>query len=220
MAITKRAFGKMDDGRQVDIYCLSNQGGTKIEITDFGGIIVSIAVPDKNGEFNDIALGFENLDDYLHRNEYFGAIIGRYANRIKDGTFRLNSDRYYLAKNDGPNHLHGGQIGFDKVLWDANIIEGDGLESLSLNYLSCDGEENYPGNLDIKVTYSLTKDNELIIDYWAIADKETIVNLTNHSYLIFRDMKAEIFAGIGSGLMPIDLPPLMKIIYLRVRLPM
>jgi aldose 1-epimerase len=182
MIITKRNFGKMGDGREVYLFNLSNSDGVEVGIINYGGIIVSISVPDRKGTFNDIALGFDDLDGYLHCNKYFGAIIGRYANRIEDGMFELNGVEYHLAKNDGNNHLHGGLVGFDKVLWDAEIINRGSGECLQLSYLSKNGEEKYPGNLDVKVIYSLSEDNELKIDYYAQSDKDTIVNLSNHSY--------------------------------------
>ena len=182
MTITKKNFGKMKDGREVHIYKLVNQNGVEVEIINYGAIVVSTSVPDKNGEFKDVALGFDDLDSYLNRNMFFGAVVGRHANRIENGVFELNGVRYQLAKNDGPNHLHGGLVGFDKVLWDGEIIKKDGRETLQLSYLSKDGEENYPGNLDVKVLYSLSEDNELIIEYHAVSDKDTVVNLSNHSY--------------------------------------
>lgn len=182
MVITRRNFGQTEDGRDVHIFKLSNSCGVEVEIINYGGIIISISVPDRNGDFKDIALGFDDLDGYLHRNKYFGALIGRYANRIEDGIFELNGVEYHLAKNDGANHLHGGLVGYDKVLWDADIIDKGDREYLQLTYFSKDGEENYPGNLVVKVIYFLSEDNELKIDYHAISDQDTIVNLSNHSY--------------------------------------
>lgn len=182
MSITRRSFGKMKDGREVHIYKFVNEKGIEVEIINYGAIIVSISVPDKNGEFKDVALGFDDLDSYLNRNPFFGSIVGRHANRIEDGVIELNGIKYQLAKNDGSNHLHGGLVGFDKVLWDGEIIKKDGRDVLQLSYLSKDGEENYPGNLDVKVFYSLSEDNELIIEYHAVSDKDTVVNLSNHSY--------------------------------------
>ena len=123
MVITKRNFGKMEDGRDVDIFKLTNAKGLEVEIINYGAIVVSISVPDSKGEFKDVALGFDDLDSYLHRNMFFGAVVGRHANRIGDGVFELNEVKYQLAKNDGPNHLHGGTVGFDKVLWDGEIIK-------------------------------------------------------------------------------------------------
>ena len=182
MVITKRNFGKMEDGRDVDIFKLTNAKGLEVEIINYGAIVVSISVPDSKGEFKDVALGFDDLDSYLHRNMFFGAVVGRHANRIGDGVFELNEVKYQLAKNDGPNHLHGGTVGFDKVLWDGKIIKKEGRDCLQLSYLSKDGEENYPGNLEVKVLYSLSEENELIIEYNAVSDKDTVVNLSNHSY--------------------------------------
>lgn len=182
MGITKGIFGQDEDGRDIHIFKLLNSKGVEVEIINYGGIIRSISAPGRDGGFKDITLGFDNLDDYLHRNQFFGALVGRYANRIEDGTFELNGVEYNLAKNDGENHLHGGLVGFDKVLWDAKILDEGGAKSLELTYLSKDGEENYPGNLKVKVIYSLSEDNELKIDYYALSDKDTIVNLSNHAY--------------------------------------
>ena len=151
------------------------------EITNFGGIIVSIFVPDKDGRIDDITLGFDKLDSYLKPGTFFGALVGRHANRIENAEFILNGHSYHLAKNDGNNHLHGGLKGFDKVVWTPEIVKNQEGESLQLTYLSKDGEENYPGNLEVKVVYSLN-DNELRIDYYGISDKDTVVNLTNHTY--------------------------------------
>jgi aldose 1-epimerase len=150
----------------------------EIKITNYGGIITHIYVPDRNGNFDDVVLGHDTLEGYLNRSRYFGALIGRYANRIARGCFTLNGVRYSLATNNGANHLHGGLKGFDKVVWEA--VEFD--DGVRLNYLSQDGEENYPGNLRATVTYSLTEENELRIEYFATTDKDTVVNLTNHSY--------------------------------------
>lgn len=182
MAITISNFGKTAEGKDVDIFKLSNANGVTVEIINYGCIIVSISVPDRDGNFKDIALGFDNIEDYLYRNPYFGSIIGRHANRIENAVFELNGVEYQVAKNDGKNHLHGGLVGFDKVLWDAEIINKEDREYLQLTYYSHDGEENYPGNLDVKVLYSLSDDNELAIEYFAVSDKNTVVNLSNHSY--------------------------------------
>ncbi|HZJ82610.1 MAG TPA: aldose epimerase family protein [Clostridia bacterium] len=182
MAITRRDFGKTPKGNDVSIYTLSNSGGMEVQIMNYGGIIVSISVPDKNGNFDDIALGYDNLEGYIEQSKFFGALIGRHANRIEDGIFEINGVEHHLAKNDGPNHMHGGVVGFDKVIWDAQIIDEDKEQCLQLTYNSPDGEENYPGNLDVTVTYSLTEDDELKIDYHAVTDKDTVINLSNHSY--------------------------------------
>lgn len=181
MSIEKKLFGTIPDGQEVYAYTLKNSNGVRISICTYGGIIVSLMIPDKNGEFRDVILGYDNLDSYLKGNKYFGAIIGRFANRIQYGKFTLNGKEYILERNNGQNHLHGGIKGFDKVVWDAVVVE-DEPSTLELSYLSKDGEEGYPGNLKVKVTYALTEDNALEINYIATTDKDTIVNLTNHAY--------------------------------------
>lgn len=191
MSITKKYFGKTNDGTEVHIYTLINSNGMSAEITNYGGIVVSLKVPDKNGNFVDVVLGHDKLEEYFANKPYFGAIIGRFANRIENGSFELNGTEYKVAKNDGENHLHGGIVGFDKVVWNSEIVEEEGREVLNLSYSSKDGEEGYPGNLRVKVTYTLTEDNSLKIDYSAVTDKDTIVNLTNHSYFNL--------SGQGSG---------------------
>ena len=182
MSITKNSFGTLPNGTKVDIFTLTNSKKVSVDITNFGGIIVAINVPDKNGSFSDVTLGYRNLEQYLENPGYLGALIGRHANRLEDAKFELNGQVYELVKNDGKNHLHGGTIGFHNVAWKAEIITENGNEKLSLTHTSPDGEENYPGNLDVKVEYSLTEDNELIIDYKAVSDKDTVINLTNHAY--------------------------------------
>lgn len=181
MSIKKRNFGKATYGQEVFIYTLTNSNGMCVEITNFGGIIVSLKVPDSKGNLTDIVLGYDSLEAYMKPGPYFGAIVGRYANRIEKGQFELNGKEYKLAVNNGPNHLHGGIAGFDKAVWEPRIIEGE-KECLELTYLSKDMEEGYPGNLKVKVTYTLSKENELKIDYYAVTDEDTIVNLTNHAY--------------------------------------
>jgi aldose 1-epimerase len=177
--VSKRAFGKMPDGSAADLYVLTNSKGTEAVITNYGGIVVSLKVADKTGKVADVVLGYDNLDAYVHRNQYFGCLIGRYGNRIAKGQFTLGGKVYKLATNNGPNHLHGGLKGFDKVLWTA---KESGPSAVELTYRSKDGEEGYPGNLDVRVVYTLTEDNGLRIDYSATTDKETVVNLTNHSH--------------------------------------
>ncbi|MEX0844821.1 MAG: aldose epimerase family protein [Balneolaceae bacterium] len=172
-------FGTMEDGRKVQLFTLTNSNGMEVKITNYGGTVTSINVPDADGNFDNVVLGFDDLDKYLAGTPFFGAIIGRYGNRIAEGAFSMDGETYQLATNDGENHLHGGEKGYDKVLWTAKSSTGN---SLVLTYLSEDGEEGYPGNLEIMVTYSLTDDNELKIDYFAETDKPTPVNLTNHSY--------------------------------------
>ena len=153
-----------------------------MDITNFGAAVVSLKVPDRHGKTDDVVLGYDDLDGYLHDKSYFGATVGRYANRIAHGKFTLNGTTYTLAKNDGENHLHGGVRGFNKVVWEAKDVSIAGAAALQLNYLSKDGEEGYPGNLSVQVTYTLTNNNELKIDYSATTDKDTVVNLTHHSY--------------------------------------
>lgn len=164
------------------MYTLKNNSGIQIKITSYGGIITSIIVPDRDGKMADIVLGYKNAGDYKNAIEqlYFGAIIGRYGNRIANGHFSLDGKTYSVAKNNGENHLHGGTTGFDKVDWDARFVETD--NAIELIYLSEDGEEGYPGNLRLKVTYRLTHEDELVVDYYAVTDKATPVNLTQHSY--------------------------------------
>ena len=179
--ISKSAFGQTADGEAVDLYTLTNTNGIVVKITNYGGIVTSILTPDKNGKMEDIVLGFDSLPPYLVTHPYFGALVGRYGNRIAKGKFSIDGQEYDLAINNGVNHLHGGLKGFDKVVWTAEAIEGEEV-GLKLNYLSKDMEEGYPGNLDVEVIYTLSNDNELKIDYTATTDKKTMVNLTNHSY--------------------------------------
>jgi aldose 1-epimerase len=178
--ISKKPFGEAD-GKPVELYTLTNTRGTKISIATYGGTITSWSTADKNGKFSSIVLGFDSLSGYLAKPPYFGALIGRYGNRIANAAFKLGDSTYHLAANNGKNHLHGGLKGFDKVVWTAGPVS-DTTTSLTLTYLSKDGEEGYPGNLQVKVVYSLSNDNELSIDYSAETDKPTPVNLTNHSY--------------------------------------
>lgn len=170
------------EGRDTRLYTLKNGHGLEVEIANFGGIITSIKAPDKNGKFEEITLGFDTLHHYVTQNPYFGALIGRYGNRIAKGQFTLDGQTYNLAKNNMGNHLHGGDKGFDKVVWRSKIIEENDQPALLLEYTSADGEEGYPGRLDVKVKYSLNQSNELLMDYTATTDKPTVVNLTNHAY--------------------------------------
>ncbi len=164
------------------LFSLSNKLGTNVNITDLGGTVVSIITKDRDGNPADIALGYDSLADYEQNAAYFGSLIGRYANRIGNARFTLDDVEYVLAKNNGENHLHGGIKGFNRVLWEAEELNGDGFSGLKLTYHSQDGEENYPGNLDVTVIYTLNEKNELRIDYTAETDKPTVLNLTNHSY--------------------------------------
>ncbi len=180
--IIRRPYGTLPDGRPVDIFTLSNDDGISVKVITYGAIITELHVPDKNGKTTDIVLGFDKLEDYLKYNTcYFGAVIGRYANRIQEGRYSIDGKEYRGIVNNGPNHLHGGSIGFDKKLWKANVIDGN-EPSLLLSCHSVDGEEGYPGNLDTEVCYRLTDDSTLHIQYKAVTDKATVINLTNHSY--------------------------------------
>ncbi|MCP8897701.1 aldose epimerase family protein [Gilvimarinus xylanilyticus] len=176
-------FGALPDGREAQLYTLTNEQGMSVKITNYGGIITELWAPDKNGTSADVVLGFDKLEDYLDGSPYFGALIGRVGNRIDGGKFTLDGKIYQLAKNENDtSHLHGGNVGFDKVLWDAETeVTEDGAE-LHLEYVSADGEEGYPGELTVNVTYRLTADNELYTDYKATTTKATPVNLTQHSY--------------------------------------
>lgn len=181
-AYSEEAFGKLEDGTQVTAYTLVNKNGMSAKIIDYGGIVTELNVPDAKGNFADVVLGFDSMDGYLKGSPYFGALIGRVGNRIAKGAFTLDGKDYKLAVNNGPNALHGGKKGFDKVMWTAKPqLTGLG-PALMLTYTSKDGEEGYPGKLDVQVTYTLTSDDALRIDYQATTDKATPVNLTNHSY--------------------------------------
>jgi aldose 1-epimerase len=174
-----RAFGKTPSGEAVDLYTLTNGRGMEATISTYGGVVVSLKVPDRSGTPGDVVLGFDNFEGYLKPPPYFGAIVGRYGNRIANGKFTLDGVEYTLARNNGDNSLHGGIRGFDKRIWTVTHSSGQRLE---LTYLSKDGEEGYPGNLTTTVTYTVTDNNELKIDYAATTDKDTVLNLTNHSY--------------------------------------
>ncbi|MBP6823877.1 MAG: galactose mutarotase [Acidobacteria bacterium] len=189
--LKKESFGKLPDGTEVDSYTLSNKNGVEVKITNYGATVTSIKAPDRNGKFDDVTLGYDNIAGYLDKNPHLGALAGRYANRIAKGEFKLGGKTYTLAKNNGPNHLHGGPKGFYQQLWKATDATGKDGVAVKMTYLSKDGEEGYPGNLEATVTYTLTDQNELKIDYMATTDKETVVNLTNHSYFNL--------AGAGSG---------------------
>ena len=184
----RQAWGKTKDGKPVERFTLKNAHGLEAAITNYGGIVQSLKVPDARGGFADVLLGFDTLAGYLGEHPYFGAIVGRYGNRIAKGRFTLDGTEYKLAVNNGPNHLHGGIKGFDKVVWTAQPKAGNTIE---LTYLSKDGEEGYPGNLKSIVKYTLSDMDELIIDYTATTDKPTVLNLTNHMYFNL--------AGEGTG---------------------
>jgi len=191
-SVTKQSYGKTAAGENVDLYTLRNSKGVEAKITNYGGIVVSLKVPDRNGKFDDVVLGFNDLESYLTKNDpYMGALIGRYGNRIAKGRFTLNGVEYKLAVNNGENHLHGGLKGFDKVVWTGRDMKTPTGPAVVLTYLSKDGEEGYPGNLNVRVVYTLTNNNELKIDYSATSDKDTVTNLTHHSYFNL--------AGEGNG---------------------
>ena len=189
--IKKEAFGTTRDGEAVDLFTLTNSHGMEVRAMTYGGIIVSLRVPDRNGQLDDVVLGYDKLDGYLGRHPYFGAIIGRYGNRIGHAKFTLDGQEYRLAENDGPNSLHGGIKGFDKVVWHAESFEKKDQVGLIFKYRSVDGEEGFPGTLDVTVTYTLDDKNQLTLEYQATTDKPTVVNLTNHSYFNLK--------GEGSG---------------------
>lgn len=194
MKVIKTDFGSLQDGTPVDLYTLTNENGVEVKITNYGAILTSVLVPDKQGNIEDVVLGFNSLQEYLQEGvPYFGAIVGRYGNRIAEGAFMLDGETYNLAVNNGPNHLHGGLVGFDKVLWQAEKVETADAVGVKVHYLSKDMEEGYPGNLSVDVIYTLNNANELAIKYSATTDKKTIVNLTNHSYFnLTGNMKRDI----------------------------
>jgi aldose 1-epimerase len=180
--IAKTSYGKLPDGREVSQYTLKNAGGVEVRIINYGAIVTSIRVPDHDGKLADIVLGYDSLSGYLGDNAFLGAIVGRYGNRINKGRFKIDGQEYQVTVNDGENHLHGGKIGFNKVLWDAKVGPPAAEPALALTYISPDGEEGYPGTVTLTVTYTLTNENELRIDYEGKTDKPTILNPTHHSY--------------------------------------
>lgn len=189
--LQKEPFGTLADGTAVERYTMTNANGVEVSLLTYGGIVTAIRVPDRTGKRDNVVLGFSKLEDYVAQNPYFGTITGRYANRIASGRFTIEGREYQLAVNNGPNALHGGKAGFDKKVWQAREASAaDGI-AVALAYRSPDGEEGYPGNLDVRVTYTLTDADELRIDYHATTDRPTVVNLTNHSYFNL--------AGDGSG---------------------
>lgn len=182
LQIEKDSYGITQEGQEVDRFTLSNAAGMQVEIITYGGIITSMKVPNSAGGLNDVVLGYDSLSYYEKGSPYFGALIGRYGNRIADGSFTLDDQTYTLVQNDGKNHLHGGTKGFDKVVWSADSKIEDNKAVLQLHYLSQDMEEGYPGNLHTEVVYTLTNDNMLEVAYKATTDKKTVVNLTQHAY--------------------------------------
>jgi aldose 1-epimerase len=202
-------FGRTADGQPVELFTLTNAHRIEVRLTNYGGIITSLKTPDRSGRFDDIVLGYDSLNGYLHNSPYFGAIVGRYGNRIAKGRFTLDGTTYRLAVNNGPNSLHGGIRGFDKVVWTAEPFRTDSTEGVALEYTSADMEEGYPGTLRARVTYTLTDDNRLIVDYQATSDKPTPVNLTQHSYWNLagdgsRDILAHVLTINADSMTPVD----------------
>jgi aldose 1-epimerase len=207
--LRRAPFGRTADGQPVELFTLTNAHGIEVRLTNYGGIITSLKTPDRSGRFDDIVLGYDSLSGYLRNSPYFGAIVGRYGNRIAKGRFTLDGTTYRLAVNNGPNSLHGGIRGFDKVVWTAEPFRSDGIEGVALEYTSADMEEGYPGTLRARVTYTLTDDNRLIVDYQATSDKPTPVNLTQHSYWNLdgdgsRDILAHVLTINADSMTPVD----------------
>src|SRR5271170_5614994 len=212
LRITHRDFGATKAGKMTQLYTMTNEHGAEVSITDFGATVVSIKVPDRSGTLGDVVLGYDNVAGYETGTASFGATVGRYANRIAHGAFSLDGQQYTLAKNNGENSLHGGKIGFSKRWWDAKDVSTKTAPALQLEYLSKDGEEGYPGNLSVRVTFTLTDADELQIAYRAITDKKTVLNLTNHSYFNLAGsgtildenltIAADKFSPVDSGMIP------------------
>jgi len=202
-------FGKIATGETAQLFSFGNAHGIEVQLTNYGGIITSIKTPDRAGRFADIVLGYGDLAGYLHDSPYFGAIVGRYANRIARGRFTLDGNTYTLAVNNGPNSLHGGLRGFDKVVWNAQPFQNQQGQGITLDYTSRDGEEGYPGTLHARVTYTLTPDDRLIVDYHATTDKATPVNLSQHTYWNLagnatRDILGHVLTINADGITPVD----------------
>lgn len=194
MQIKQEVFGTLNN-QTIHSYTLTNKLGMEVSIINYGCIITKIITPDKHGKFENIVLGFDTIEEYIKHSPFFGCIIGRVGGRIQGGSFDLEGETYHLAKNDGNNHLHGGPVGFDKVIWDATVQEQEDSISLILTHLSKDGEEGYPGNLHLTVTYTFNNNNELSIRYEGISDKTTLLDLTNHTYFnLSGDLKRDILS--------------------------
>lgn len=191
MGVTTKAFGTTKDGAKATLYTMTNKKGMKVSVSDYGAVIVDIIVPDRDGKFADVNLGYDNVSGYEVNGPGYGSFIGRVANRIADAKFEVNGRTYTLQKNDGPNCLHGGKPFYNKVMYEAEIIEEADSTTVELSRLSPDMEQGFPGNLDITVSYTLTDDNELVIEYFAVSDADTVLNFTNHSYFNLK--------GEGSG---------------------
>ena len=211
---TKKSFGKTPDGQPADLFVLTNKNGAEVSITNYGGAVVSLKVPDRSGKLADVVLGYDGIDGYVNDKSYFGALVGRYGNRIGHAQFVLDGKTYTLAENNGENSLHGGVKGFNKAVWTAKTLSKKDGQLLELSYLSKDGEEGFPGNLKVTVTYTWTDANALKIEYSATTDKKTVVNLTNHSYFNLAGqgsgdilghlmtIEADKFTPVDSGLIP------------------
>ncbi len=191
MSVSKSPFGKTADGKQVDLFTCVNSHGMVMKIMTYGAIVIELQAPDRDGKLANITLGFDSLEGYFGDHPYFGSTVGRYANRIAKGKFTLDGKQYTLATNNDANHLHGGDVGYNRVVWDAQAVEDDDAVGVKFTYVSKDGEEGYPGELQVAVTYVLNNDNEMRVDYEAVTDKATPINLTNHCYWNL--------AGAGSG---------------------
>jgi aldose 1-epimerase len=206
-SITSAPFGTLPDGRQATLYTLTNANGLVVKISDFGGVVTEIHAPDRAGKLADVTLGFDSVTPYDGASPYFGALIGRVGNRIAGGRFTLDGKQYALAVNNGANHLHGGAVGFDRRLWNAAPYQNDGAAGLTLTYRSPDGEEGYPGNLDVTVVYELNADNELVMRFSAVTDQATPVNLTQHAYFNLAgagDILGHEILIDAAGFVPID----------------
>ena len=208
-SVTRERFGVAPDGKPVDVFTLVNSNGIRTRILSYGGIIQTLETPDRNGKLDDVVLGFDSLQGYVKSSPYFGAIVGRYGNRIARGRFTLDGKTYTLAINNGPNHLHGGIKGFDKAVWDAREFRTDTAVGVVLTHTSPDGDEGYPGTLRARVTYTLTNRDELAIDTDATTDQPTIVNLTNHTYWNLagdgaRDILGHVMTIESNEIVPVD----------------
>ncbi len=212
--IEKKLFGRLNDGTEVYEFTLQNPGGMRVKIINYGAIVMSIEVPDRNGKLGDVILGYDDLDGYINDNSYQGAIVGRYGNRIAKGKFTLEDIEHQVTVNDGENHLHGGRKGFFKSIWNSEPIQSETDPALKLTYLSPDGEEGYPGNVNIEVIYTITEENALKIEYTGTTDKITILNPTHHSYFNLKAdpnktildnelmINADKTTEVGAGLIP------------------
>lgn len=214
--ITESPFGKLPDGREATLYTLTNANGMTVRISNLGGVIVALQVPDRDGVLADVCHGYDNVDAYLGESHYFGALIGRYGNRIANGRFTLDGVTHQLDVNDGVNHLHGGADGFHRQLWEAETFETPTSVGLILTYLSIDGDQGYPGTAEVTVIYELRENNELRIAFHAVTDKATPMNLTNHAYFNLAGkgdilgheltIHADAYTPVGAGLIPVGPP--------------